>query len=131
MARRRKRRSRRRAYERYIQSPEWEAFRERILAERGRTCQRCGKIADPPHIHHLHYRNFGHELPADVQVLCEPCHDEIHRPGMTRRFAKWFANSLKYEGIMESKTKAQRSKIARRAGIASGAARARKAKAGK
>jgi hypothetical protein len=77
--RQQKRRAIRRAeYEAYINSPEWKAFRVQIFAERGRTCQDCGKQTGVMHLHHLHYRNFQHEKPEDVRVLCENCHEAVH-----------------------------------------------------
>ena len=30
-------------------------------------------------IHHLNYRSFGYEIPADVMPLCRTCHLERHR----------------------------------------------------
>jgi 5-methylcytosine-specific restriction endonuclease McrA len=64
----------------YLESPEWRAFRQRIFLERGRECERCSTTAKGARqVHHLHYRNLGHELPEDVQVLCLPCHTEIHK----------------------------------------------------
>jgi hypothetical protein len=70
---------RRQEYEDYMGSPEWAAFRQYILKERGKQCQRCRTKNGPFHIHHLHYRNFMHEHPEDVQVVCKPCHKFIHR----------------------------------------------------
>jgi hypothetical protein len=65
-------------YEQYINSPEWRAFRLMVFAGRGRRCQSCTKNEGQMHVHHLHYRTFRHEQPADVLVLCEGCHTLVH-----------------------------------------------------
>lgn len=80
--------SRRQAhYVEYIQSDRWGAFRERIIAERGRRCERCGAEDGVRHVHHKTYQRFGREIPADVEILCVLCHDKEH-PNAAARWAK-------------------------------------------
>ena len=62
------------SYEVYLSSRCWSNFRKFIFAKRGRKCQRCGATKGEMHVHHLHYRNLGHENPGDVMVLCGDCH---------------------------------------------------------
>lgn len=64
-------------YDDYLQTPEW---RQRSVAVRGRAgwrCELCGS-RDRLQVHHLTYRRRGDELPADLQVLCGPCHRQAH-----------------------------------------------------
>ncbi len=67
-------------YERYIQSPQWKAQREAALARAKHCCQLCGvsKWSAQLEVHHLTYENLGNELPADLMVLCEKCHQGTH-----------------------------------------------------
>ena len=52
-------------------------IRIRIQAGGG-GCEACH--ADVPlELHHLHYRNFGYELPSDIVRLCRDCHEARHR----------------------------------------------------
>jgi len=66
------------SYEEYLQSPEWEEKRERILLLRGRVCQLCGKSNDVLHVHHNNYQHRGEELDSDLIVLCKGCHERFH-----------------------------------------------------
>jgi hypothetical protein len=71
------------SYEVYLASPHWQAFRPRVFeAQRVRLgrnmCELCGKEDPPFHVHHLTYERLGNELIEDCQVICEPCHDELH-----------------------------------------------------
>lgn len=87
----------RETYLAYMRSPEWRAFRDRILAERGRKCQRCGSIRGVMHVHHLTYWRLGHERDTDVEVICADCHAKNHPQygrGPKASFLRWFAWSL-------------------------------------
>lgn len=52
-------------------------IRVRIQAAGG-GCEACHEPV-PLDLHHLHYRNFGYELPSDVVRLCRDCHLRRHR----------------------------------------------------
>lgn len=71
------------SYYAHIYSDRWKEFRHEIIMERGKKCERCGK-AGRIELHHLHYRNFDHELPEDVKLLCVPCHHKADS-GRNRR----------------------------------------------
>jgi 5-methylcytosine-specific restriction endonuclease McrA len=94
-------------YRNYIASIEWQAFRNLILKERGRKCEKCGVSQVKLQVHHLTYVNLGHEKFEDVQVLCKPCHDAIHFPPLSQRrqedplpeFIRWFSKSLRRDGL--------------------------------
>lgn len=63
----------------YINSSEWRDFRKMIIDERGSFCERCDGEFESVHIHHIHYKNFKKELRGDVLVLCESCHNLMHK----------------------------------------------------
>lgn len=73
-----KRKKRRKEYIDYINSANWKSFREMIINERGSFCERFDNEFESVHIHHIHYKNFKHELRGDVLVLCEGCHNLMH-----------------------------------------------------
>lgn len=62
-------------YKAYLQSPEWRATRERVLARAGLRCERCQSYGDGLDVHHLRYTSLGHEPDEDLEVLCRPCHN--------------------------------------------------------
>jgi len=66
----------RKAYNKYINSKIWKAFKKSIIEERGEFCEDCGIATNKLHLHHLNYGNFGNELSTDVQLLCVPCHEK-------------------------------------------------------
>lgn len=65
-------------YKNHIASPKWKAIRANVIAIRGSKCEECGSTSRL-HVHHLHYRTFGDELPEDLKVLCKNCHDKKHQ----------------------------------------------------
>lgn len=63
-----------------LTTPQWKAYREFILAVRGRKCESCGKPSNL-HIHHREYfknRHAWEYLPNEVMVVCGDCHRHIH-----------------------------------------------------
>lgn len=65
-----------RQYDEYRQSDAWKSIRASVLQRDNYRCRDCGGMAVLAH--HLHYRNFKHELLADLVSLCKSCHDDIH-----------------------------------------------------
>lgn len=64
-------------YAAYLCSPEW-GQKRREVADRSRgVCERCLKRRAES-VHHLTYSRKYDELPADLQHVCESCHDFIH-----------------------------------------------------
>jgi 5-methylcytosine-specific restriction protein A len=57
-------------------SPEWRRLVVRLIAERGRRCQDCGKTGgwiEADHVHEI--KDGGAKLdPANVRLLCRSCH---------------------------------------------------------
>ena len=64
-------------YLEYLQSEQWLNIRLDILSIR-KNCERCGSKRKL-HVHHKTYKNFGHEEPQDLELLCEKCHQVEHR----------------------------------------------------
>lgn len=70
------------AYDEYLKSKHWQSFRLKAILHYGKKCLMCGTKEVPYfHVHHLTYENKGREKLKDVVVLCEICHNEVHRTG--------------------------------------------------
>lgn len=64
-------------YATYLASPRWRVTRIWALALAGYRCQECRSKVELQ-VHHLNYENLGNEGPADLVVLCKPCHTLRH-----------------------------------------------------
>jgi RNase P subunit RPR2 len=64
-------------YQDYIQSPEWEKVRKRILKRARGKCEKCRK-RPPLQVHHLTYARLGNERDEDLLAVCGPCHQSFH-----------------------------------------------------
>ncbi len=64
---------RRKEYEDYINSPEWQEKRKRSFFIAGDQCEWCGS-RNAKAVHHLHYTHFRRETVDDLLVLCDSCH---------------------------------------------------------
>lgn len=69
-------------YNAYILSDEWKQKREQRLAMDGNKCQVCGAV-DGLEVHHLTYRNLGHEEMDELITLCRDCHKKQHKAEQT------------------------------------------------
>lgn len=85
---------RKKAYDAYMRSPEWQALRNVRMQYDTYTCQRCGYVPDVRyspwegglicgpkalHVHHKTYARFGgKELLEDLETLCADCHGKEH-----------------------------------------------------
>ena len=68
-------------YDAYIWSEEWRVIRNGVTPRSGSRCYCCDSehsSAQPLERHHVSYRNFGHEKPGDVVLVCRVCHLMIH-----------------------------------------------------
>jgi 5-methylcytosine-specific restriction endonuclease McrA len=81
-------------YNAYLESAEWQEFRQYVFEVYGRQCFECLRWDDELgdgewlEIDHLHYRTVFHETIDDVQVLCNTCHGAktiASRAGRIRR----------------------------------------------
>ncbi len=66
------------AYQRYLQTPEWQAIRQMALDRDGHRCVECGST-ERLQVHHKTYRRRGWEKRKDLVTLCKPCHEAEHR----------------------------------------------------
>lgn len=61
--------------------PLWQRKRLEMLEAADFTCQRCASKETHLHVHHKHYvkgRMIWEYEKYELEVLCEPCHDEAH-----------------------------------------------------
>jgi len=80
-------------YHEYIKSSEWRQIRQRRLQFdlfKCRTCENEKRLE----VHHVHYRNLGHENIEDLITLCKNCHYAITK-SMRRKekrglWERWF-----------------------------------------
>jgi hypothetical protein len=68
----------RQRYHEYLESKEWQEFRQSALCHADFQCERCGDEHNLE-IHHKHYETLGHESLNDVEVVCQSCHPEADR----------------------------------------------------
>lgn len=72
------------AYEIYLQSPEWAAKRLKVFKRANWICEGCGDER-ATEVHHLSYAHVFHEYLFELVALCRRCHHEItasaQRPG--------------------------------------------------
>lgn len=66
-------------YANYLCTTHWKRFKDKYILEHGRICQICGCAQDGLELHHISYKNVGHESPNDVILLCKSCHDIKHK----------------------------------------------------
>lgn len=105
---------RKQEYIAYIASPKWKSFRNSIIIERGRKCERCGEEKGEIHAHHLTYIRFMNELPEDIKLLCKPCHKEVHRLKDAKKKRKKAVNKPKKKRTSKIKTASFNTEIQRR-----------------
>lgn len=69
---------RRDRYLAYLDSPEWQAIRQKVLDRDGHKCTHCGstKILQ---VHHRTYKRLFHERLSDLVTLCKKCHMALHK----------------------------------------------------
>ena len=64
-------------YLEYLKSDKWAWYRSKILKRDGGKCTECDN-AENLNVHHLTYRNLGHEQMKDLVTLCRDCHKKAH-----------------------------------------------------
>lgn len=70
---------RKKAYRKYLASPEWRSLRIVVLRIFDYRCANCGVWKEKGlHIHHKTYKNFMSENIEDLVPLCKYCHDTEH-----------------------------------------------------
>jgi len=78
-----------RRYQRYLLSASWQQTRLRKLRVHGVwlgfenyvKCDQCNQFVNARRadVHHRHYNSLGHESLADLLILCQNCHKQIHK----------------------------------------------------
>lgn len=66
-------------YESYLQSPEWEERRQRIIWRDGYKCRLCNasdNVAELQ-VHHRQYSSLRDEKDEDLVTLCGSCHEIV------------------------------------------------------
>ena len=62
-----------------ISSPHWRQIRHVALKRSGNRCENCHQFSRSLDGHHWRgYAMLGQETPADIKMLCRPCHDWAH-----------------------------------------------------
>lgn len=64
-------------YHEYLQTPEWDAKRQLILARDKHRCRVCNST-EQLNVHHRTYERRGNEDLDDLTTLCQPCHEYFH-----------------------------------------------------
>jgi hypothetical protein len=73
-------------YKNYLQTDHWRELRLAKLEDSKNRCEWC-KCKTRLEVHHKRYNAF-HETFADLQVLCEDCHERIHAKEKQKESAK-------------------------------------------
>ena len=66
------------AYSRYLLTGHWRRARAAAIKQAGGKCTVC-QSTRRLHVHHLHYKTIWNERANDVVVLCEHCHNQLHK----------------------------------------------------
>jgi len=69
-------------YQAYLQTDHWQRTRRAALRRAGYACQDCSATGEwdrPLETHHDNYKRLGRERPQDLRVLCDGCHEGVHR----------------------------------------------------
>lgn len=64
-------------YNVYLKSDHWRSTRLKVLQFSNFKCNGC-RSSSMLNVHHLTYKNLGHEEMNDLMVLCRDCHKLIH-----------------------------------------------------
>jgi 5-methylcytosine-specific restriction endonuclease McrA len=68
-------------YERVMRSDRWKRIRELALIRANYRCQGCGVSNMTARLEGHHWKGYGmlgRELPGDIQILCQYCHQRAH-----------------------------------------------------
>jgi 5-methylcytosine-specific restriction endonuclease McrA len=73
---------RRRKYAARLGRADWQTYRKAVVVAQEGRCAKCQAPIGRPdsvfHVHHKTYVRFGHELIADLEAFCVPCHRAHH-----------------------------------------------------
>ena len=63
-------------YKEYLQSPQWQDKRQRVLQRDRHQCRACER-SRATQVHHLTYEHVGNEPLFDLVAVCKSCHDSL------------------------------------------------------
>jgi hypothetical protein len=66
-----------RAYEQYLQTPEWKRKRQLAMLRAQGICEGCREV-EATDVHHYSYDDVGHEFIFQLVALCRKCHERLH-----------------------------------------------------
>lgn len=91
------------SYQEYLQSPEWQVRRKRILRRDGYQCDKCGSPVNVE-VHHIKYPEvWGTEKDTDLVTLCARCHGAMHANNWRKKYESMqraFVNEVKKEDFL-------------------------------
>lgn len=67
-------------YQIYIRSDAWRQKANEAKERAGWRCQVCNGT-ERLQAHHRNYDRLGHELPEDITILCDECHELFSKQG--------------------------------------------------
>lgn len=82
-------------YLEYINSPEWEARANNAKRRAGDRCQVCNS-PNNLQVHHRTYIRLGQEIPDDLTVLCDTCHELF---SSAHRITRWLLDPVPYNPV--------------------------------
>lgn len=96
----------------YLESPVWQAKRQKALTFYGPVCSRCKEYGNDVH-HKTYERVGGAELMEDLEVLCRDCHQTHHRVerATNSKQASLKRKSIDRRAIVEYLTLVQKQKL--------------------
>lgn len=79
-------------YNRYLQSPEWKAKREKVLIRDKYLCQACLE-RNATQVHHLSYDHVFNEPLFELVAVCKKCHESLTQLDTQRRNGNGLAHA--------------------------------------
>lgn len=65
-------------YKDYLDGKHWQNFKKKYWENHIYECSICHKNNVIIYLHHISYKNKGHEKDSDIMPLCGKCHENIH-----------------------------------------------------
>lgn len=72
-------------YKEYLKSESWHILKQEKFCQVGKACQACEGFGFI-HVHHIRYKNLIDCTVDDLAVLCEQCHNALHRVSKRKGF---------------------------------------------
>ena len=90
-------------YRAYMQSKAWQAVRKRFFqSDLPKCCYACKTAWQPGfHLHHRTYANLGNEKLTDLVIVCQTCHDGIHKQQRATGESIWTATEYYREQLVK------------------------------